>query len=145
MVTKLLTYLKHEEQLVSELITLAQRQQRALVKYDMSELENLTSYQEETSKYLREAEDQRIKLIMAWLNLPRKEASSVWLSDIEKYIKSEEITEVRQMRKNLNQKLNLLNALNNTNRLLANRARNNVSQIMNIFSNGSNQVCNVKV
>jgi hypothetical protein len=144
MLPKLLTYLKHEEQLISEMINLSQKQQRALVKYDIQELDQITAYQDETSKYLKEAEDQRINLLMAWLKISKKEAVSMWLSDLENVVHPEELTEVRNIRLSLSKKLNALNALNTTNRLLSNRAKNNVGQMLSVFANG-NHVCNVRV
>ena len=144
MLPKLLTYLKHEEQLISEMINLSQKQQRALVKYDIQELEQITAYQEETSKYMKEAEEQRINLLMAWLKISKKEAVSMWLSDLENVVHPEELTEVRNIRLSLSKKLNALNALNTTNRLLSNRAKNNVGQMLSVFANG-NHVCNVRV
>jgi hypothetical protein len=144
MLPKLLTYLKHEEQLIGEMISLSQKQQRALVKYDIQELDQITAYQEETSKYLKDAEEQRINLLMAWLKISKKDAITMWLSDLENVVHPEELTEVRNIRLSLSKKLNALNALNTTNRLLSNRAKNNVGQMLSVFANG-NHVCNVRV
>ncbi len=145
MIDKLLLFLKYEEQLISELVSISEKQQIALIKYNLTELERLTSYQEETSRLLRETEENRINLVSTWLGLTKKEASSIWLSEIESTVKTEEIAELRQLKKSLSTKINQLNNLNSTNRLLANRARSNVNQIISVISDGNNHLCNVKV
>lgn len=145
MIEKLLLYLKYEEQLIDELVSIAEKQQIALIKYNLTELERLTAYQEETSKLLHQTEESRINLIATWLGLSKKEASSIWLSEIEQKVKTEELAELRQIKKSLSIKINKLSNLNSTNRLLANRARNNVNQIISVISDGNNHLCNVKV
>lgn len=145
MIEKLLLYLKYEEQLIDELVSIAEKQQIALIKYNLPELERLTAYQEETSKLLHQTEESRINLIATWLGLSKKEASSIWLSEIEQKVKTEELAELRQIKKSLSIKINKLSNLNSTNRLLANRARNNVNQIISVISDGNNHLCNVKV
>ncbi len=145
MIEKLLLYLKYEEQLIDELVSISEKQQNALIKYNLPELERLTAYQEETSKLLHQTEDNRINLIASWLGLSKKDASGIWLSEIEQKVKTEEVAELRQIKKSLSIKINKLSNLNSTNRLLANRARNNVNQIISIISDGNNHLCNVKV
>lgn len=145
MLSNLFAYLKHEQILLEEMVELAQRLQKALVKFDTVNLEDITTYQAALAKGLREAEEQRINLLMAWLNISKAEAASLRLSSIESHLNQDEIHRVRLVRKNLRELVNQLQQTNTTNRLLANRGRTSVREILSIFTNGNNVVCNVKV
>ncbi len=145
MLSNLFTYLKHEQMLLSEMVDLAQRLQKALVKLDMVNLEDITTYQAALAKGLREAEEQRINLLTAWLKISKAEAASLKLTSLESRLNKDEINEVRTIRKNLRDLVNKLQQTNTTNRLLANRGRASVREILSIFSNGNNVVCNVKI
>lgn len=145
MLAKLFNFLQFEQQILQELIRLAERQQKALVKFDVVELEEITSYQEELAKGLRRAEEQRIAYIMSWLGINRTEASKMTLTSLERNSKSEEVREIRKLKKNMNKMVNILQELNLGNRLLANRAKNSVNTMMTAFANGRSNVCNVKV
>ncbi|NLO20117.1 MAG: flagellar protein FlgN [Ignavibacteria bacterium] len=145
MLSNLFAYLKHEQILLEEMVELAQRLQKALVKFDTVNLEDITTYQAALAKGLREAEEQRINLLMAWLNISKAEAASLRLSSIESHLNQDEIHRVRLVRKNLRELVNQLQQTNTTNRLLANRGRASVREILSIFTNGNNVVCNVKV
>ncbi len=145
MLSNLFTYLKHEQMLLSEMVDLAQRLQKALVKLDMVNLEDITTYQSALAKGLREAEEQRINLLTAWLKISKAEAASLKLTSLESRLNKDEINEVRTIRKNLRELVNKLQQTNTTNRLLANRGRASVREILSIFTNGNNVVCNVKI
>ncbi len=145
MTSNLFTYLKHEQQLLMELVALAEKQQKALIKFDASMLEEIASYQAVVAKSLRQAEDHRITLLMSWLSLTRPEASSLKLSVIEKYFKDEELKEMKKLRLELKKLLNQLQSLNTINRVLANRASHSVREMISHFTNGKNYVCNVRV
>lgn len=145
MLTKFLTFLKYEEQLVDELILSARDQQKALVEYKIDDLENALAYQNEVSKRLRKAEEQRVRYLSAWLKIPRKNAVAIQISQIEKALEGDEVRELRRVRNAFRDKLTALAALNTTNRILANRASKSVRQILALFSNGSNYMCNVRI
>ncbi len=145
MTSNLFTYLKHEQQLLSELVSLAEKQQKALVKYDTTMLDEIASYQNVVVKTLRQAEDHRINMLMSWLNLSRVEASSLKLSALEKYFKNEELKELKTIRTELKKLMTQLQSLNTLNRVLANRAKNSVREMLNNFTNNNNFVCNVRV
>jgi flagellar biosynthesis/type III secretory pathway chaperone len=145
MLAKLFNFLQFEQQLLQEMIRLAERQKVALVKFNIKELEEITSFQEELAKSLRQAEEQRIAYLMSWLNISRSEALKIKLSSIEKQFSGNEIKEIRKLKKNLANLVNILQELNLTNRVLANRAKSSVSNMLSILSNGNNYVCNVKI
>lgn len=141
----LLAYLKHEEQLLKEIVVLAEKQQKALIKYDAIMLEEIVSYQNVMGKSLRKAEENRINLLVRWLGISISEASKLKLSAIEKHFEKEELKELKKLRTSLRSLVAQLNSLNNTNRVLTNRARMSVGEMISHFTNGRNYVCNVKV
>lgn len=145
MFANLFTYLKHEQLLLRELVSLAEKQQKALVKFDIRELEDITLYQAEVSKNLRQAEEQRISMLTAALKISRKDAANIALSSLEKYYQAEDLTEIRKLRLELRALTQRLQTLNTMNRVLANRARNSVGEILSLFMRGTNHLCNVKV
>jgi hypothetical protein len=145
MQAKLFTFLKHEQQIIKELIAMAELQQKALVEFKLSELERIAQYQENLGRNLREAEEQRIGLLMNWLKAPRKDIVNLRLSALERFFKNEELIELKKLKKSMRNLLNRLHALNTTNRVLSNRAKKTVGDIISVFTNGSNHMCNVRV
>jgi hypothetical protein len=145
MFNKLFAFIRHEEQLISELIEFAEKQQTALIKYDIKTLEQIAIHQELIAKNLRNIEEQRIKMISNWLQIQRNDAIKLNLSDIEKFAESDKIDELKKLKKSFNKKIYLLNNLNTTNRVLANKAHNSIGKIISLFTNGTNHLCNVRV
>jgi tRNA pseudouridine-54 N-methylase len=143
--TNLLTYLKYEKQLLKEMILLAQKQQSALIKFNTNELDRITSYQSEVAKSLKQAEDKRIKMLMSMFGVSRVEATNMRLSAIIEKMNKEDVLELETMKGELNTLIGNLQHFNTLNRVLANRARNSVREILTILTNGTNNVCNVKV
>ncbi|MPM94460.1 hypothetical protein SDC9_141606 [bioreactor metagenome] len=142
---QLYSCLQFEQQLLQEMIRLANKQQTALVNYHISELSEITSYQDALITHIRKAEENRIVLLMRWLKINRKEASELKLSDLEKIIVNQEIaTEMEQIRKSLSEMIEQLQNLNATNRLLTNRARTNIKEMIEYITRG-NSVCNMEV
>jgi flagellar biosynthesis/type III secretory pathway chaperone len=145
MENKLFGYLQYEYQLLQEMIRLAERQQVALVKYQISELSEIISFQEALIKSIRDAEKIRIAYLMEWLGISAKEATEMQLSAIIKRIDDEEIiNELKNIRSELRKSIERLYNLNATNRLLTNRARLNVKEMLG-FITGGKAVCNVEV
>ena len=142
---KLFSYLKYEQSLLGELIELAEKQQQSLVKFDTAMLQEAARQQLNLSQALREAEERRIKLISNWLGISRAEAQKLKLSNLESYFTGEELSEIVRLRKELKSLLNKLNSVNLTNRVLANRARRSVQEVLQIITNGGNHFYNVKV
>jgi hypothetical protein len=145
MQAKLFTFLKHEQQIIKELIAMAELQQKALVDFKLSDLERIAEYQENLGRNLRNAEEQRISLLMNWMQASRRDVVNLRLSALEKFFKNEELIELKRLKKSMRALLNRLHALNTTNRVLSNRAKKTVGDIIDVFTNGSNQMCNVRV
>jgi len=142
---KLFGYLQYEYQLLQEMIRLAERQQVALVKYHISELSEITSFQEALIKSIREAEMKRISFLMTWFGINSKEATELQLSTIIEKLEDHQIYEkFKNIRSELKKSIDRLYNLNATNRLLTNRARINVKELLDYVTNGK-AVCNVEV
>ena len=145
MENKLFGYLQYEYQLLQEMIRLAERQQIALVKYHISELNEIISFQEALIKSIRDAEKIRIAYLIEWLGISPKEAAEMQLSAIiEKINNKEIINEIKNIRSELRKSIERLYNLNATNRLLTNRARMNVKELLG-FVTGGKAVFNVEV
>lgn len=141
----LFTFLKYEQQLLEELVRLSEQQQKALIKYDTTMLSEITAYQDEVAKSLRSAEEQRIKMLMAWLSVSRKQATDMTLSSLSELYKGDEYSEISEIKENLQQLVAKLTTNNSLNRVLANRAARSVRDMIIYFTNGTNQLCNVKI
>lgn len=145
MFSKFITFLKFEEQLLSELVRLAQRQQLAIVKNDIREIQEINSYQMELNKNLLKAEEDRFLILTNWLKINKSDSRKIKLSDVKKYINKEEAKELQRIQKNFELLINQLFTLNNTNRMLINRARINIKEMIDYITNGTQNVCNFKV
>ena len=141
----LFTFLKYEQQLLEELVRLSVQQQKALIKFDATLLEEIAAYQDEVAKSLKQAEEQRINMLMSWLSLNRRQASSLTLSALSKNFKGTELEDIKDLRKQMKILVDKLHSTNSLNRVLANRASNNIKEMIVHFTNGTNQLCNVKI
>ena len=145
MENKLFGYLQYEYQLLQEMIRLAERQQVALVKYQISELTEITSFQEALIKSIRDAERKRVLYLMEWLKINMNDAAKLNLSDIIEQMKDEQIcSKLKDIRRELRKSIERLQNLNATNRLLTNRARINVKELLG-YATGGKAVFNVEV
>lgn len=145
MLTKLFTYLKHEQQLLKQLVSLAEKQQKALINFNATELEKVTAMQEEISKSIETAEEYRIRLLITTFNLSRKDALKLKLSSIASIMDQDEKAALQSMKESIRDLIIKLHTLNKLNRTLAIRARNYVKEALGVLTNGTNQVCNVKI
>ena len=141
----LLALLKFEHQLLKEMVSLAEQQQNHLIKFSAIELEKISSYQSEISSNLRLAEEKRIKILMNDLKMSRNQAMNLTMSEIVRNFVSEDAAEYKTLQKELKYLVNKLQNFNVVNRVLANRARISVRELLGFFTNGTNQVCNVKI
>jgi hypothetical protein len=74
------------------------------------------------------------------------EASQLRLSEIEKTVEGENKIELRRVRIAMKKIVGELQEINTTNRLLSNRAKSSVSNIINALnSRNGRKVCDVKV
>ncbi len=145
MIDKLKIFLEYEQNILENLVKLAEKQQRALILYNITELEQITSQQAELSKTLRQAEEQRINLLMTWLNLPRKDAIGLQMSKLEEMLEGTEKVMIGKFKTRFAGIVEKLTSLSILNRLLANRARNSVGELLAFLTNGTNHVCNVRI
>lgn len=145
MLKKLLEQLRQEEKLISDLLMLAGKQQRALLDYDMVSVGKLALAQESVARKLKIQEEERIKLLMDWLELGRKDALSIKLSMIEQKLSGDAMTMIRAYRESLKTKISDLHETNKANQILANRGKKSVGQMVGLFTSGNSRVCNVVV
>lgn len=137
-------YLDYQKKVLFELIELAKLQQTALVHFDMNSLEEITAKQDANQNNLRKAEELRINFIIEWLGVARTKASNLKLSDLKSFASMQNHNKIDTYKDDTAKLINELNALNTTNRILANRAKHSVSTMLSIFTDG-NKVCNVKI
>lgn len=145
MFSKFITFLKFEEQLLSELVRLSQRQQLAIVRNDIREIQEINSYQVELNKNLLKAEEDRFLILTNWLKINKSDSRKLKLSELKKYINKEEAKELQRIQKSFEVLINQLYTLNNTNRMLINRARISIKEMIDFITNGTQNVCNIKV
>ncbi len=145
MTEKLTALMNHELELLKRLSMLAEKQQIALIKHEMSSVEKITKAQEQLSEQLKKAEDIRINFLASWLKIPRKDAGKLPLSLLEKNFPKEESLKLLELKASVKDTMTELKNLNTTNKILANRANNSVNKMISLFTNGKNHVCNVKI
>ena len=142
---KLFGYLQHEYELLQQMIRNAERQQVALVKYQITELNEIISFQDALIKSIRDAEKTRISYLINWLKIGITEATEMPLSVIiDKFDNEEVIDKLKSIRSELRKSIERLYNLNATNRLLTNRAKINVKEILGYITGGK-AVFNVEV
>lgn len=141
----LLKYLNYESHLLNELVLLAEEQQKALIKYNILELESIANKQAQISKSLREAEDERMKILMLKFRLTKKQAAEITLTEIMRMIDEGDNNAFFELKKQMKDSSERLNLLNTINRVLSNKALSNIQQMLSLFTNGTNHVCNVKI
>lgn len=145
MLSKLIECLKREQLLVSKMLELAKIQQQALINFETAKIEELALDQDHLAKQLRNHEEARIKIMMTWLNISRNDAMNLKLSVLENKLKDNEMIEVKRIRIAMKKLVSEWQNTNNTNRILANRAKNNVQNILMALTNNGNRIFNMKV
>lgn len=145
MIKDMILHLRHEEQLVTKLIELARRQQEALVNFNVDDLYEINQFQNDISMSFTRVENERLALIMRWFKISKAQAMRIKLSQLETAFDAEYLKAVKILKQRLKKKLIELAELNNNNRVLSNRAKNSVQDMMKSLSAGEKQVCNVQV
>ncbi len=139
-------YLKHEYQLIAKLIDLAKRQQQALVNFDVDSLYDITKFQNDIATSFKRVENQRIEMLMNWFGISRSQAMNLRISQLQNAFSDYDFSEMKSLRKSMSKLLIELNSINATNRVLSNRAKHSVNEMMQSLSQkGDVQVCNVRV
>lgn len=143
---KFVEFLKREKELTEKLLMLSNRLREALMSQRQDMIEKISQDQHIITSKLKEMEERRLRYVVSKLSISRVEASQLKLSDIEKNTEGENKIELRRLRIAMKKIVAELQEVNKTNRLLSNRARNSVSNIITALSNrNGRKVCDVKV
>jgi len=135
--------LQKEYELIKQMLTLAEEQQTALIRYDIGAIERTTLKLNEVTREMKQCEDERINFLIKELKLNRREALTAKLTDISKKIDiPATLLEKREEIANAIERLANVSSLN---RLLINRALISINEILSTLSNPQNSVCNVRI
>lgn len=135
--------LENEYDVLNKILEQMELQKKALIKYDISEIERETNILLELIRKLKVLEEDRINILVQDFNLSMREAFKIRLSKIIEQIPQNE--KIKKIAEELSKIVPSIISTNTVINLLTNRALNSLSEIMFFFSNGSNSVCNVKV
>lgn len=142
---KLFKFINREEAMIEELLRLAERQQKALVTFDTSSLNEITKYQNSINSDLRKMEEQRINFLMNWLKISRQDAMALKLSELDDKFEATMKEEIISIRESLRLKIEKLNSMNRENKVLTNRALRVNGEMLNEITKGNQGVLNAKV
>lgn len=135
--------LENEYNALNKILEQMELQKKALIKYDITEIERETNILLELIRKLKVLEEARINILVQDFNLSKREAFKIRLSKIIEQIPQNE--KIKKIAEELSTIVPSIISTNTVINLLTNRALNSLSEIMFFFSNGSNSVCNVKV
>lgn len=143
---KFVDFLKREKELSEKLLMLSGRLREALMSQRQDLVEKISQDQHIITAKLKEMEERRLRYMVSKLSISRVEASQMRLSEIEKTVEGENKIELRRIRIAMKKIVSELQDVNTTNRLLSNRAKNSVSNIITALnSRNGRKVCDVKV
>jgi galactokinase len=146
MLKELTNILKHQSQLVAKMVELAKRQQQALVDFDVELLYDISKFQNDIAVSFKRVENKRLEILMDWFGISRNQAMKLRVSQLQNAFTDFDFSEMKDLRKSMSRMLLDLNNLNNTNRVLSNRAKHSVNEMMQTLTKkGDVQVCNVRV
>jgi hypothetical protein len=135
--------LQKEYELLKQMLTLAEEQQTALIRYDIGAIERTTLKLNEVTREMKQCEDERINFLIKELKLNRREALTAKLTDISKKIDIPAI--LLEKREEIANAIERLANVSSLNRLLINRALISINEILSTLSNPQNSVCNVRI
>lgn len=146
MLKELTNILKHQSQLVAKMVELAKRQQQALVDFDVDTLYDISKFQNDIAVSFKRVENKRLEMLMDWFGINRNQAMKLRVSQLQNAFTDFDFSEMKDLRKSMSKMLIDLNNINNTNRVLSNRAKHSVYEMMqSLTKKGEVQVCNVRV
>lgn len=140
----LLETLKDQAEMLRELIHSAEQQQDALAHLRGNELEKITEYQTQLLLLMQQKERLRRYVMSSQLSIPEQEAGRMTLSEMLEHMKEYERDAYRVMQTELQALAARLQQINNTNRVLANRARVSAQTTIKILQENVT-ICNVTV
>ena len=143
---KFVDFLKREKELTEKLLMLSNRLREALMSQRQYLVEKISQDQHIRTAKLKEMEERRLRYMDSKLSISRAEASQLRLSEIEQTVEGENKIDLRRIRIAMKKIVAELQEVNTTNRLLSNRAKNSVSNIISTLnSRNGRKVCDVKV
>ena len=143
---QLFDFLNKEKELLEKLVFLSNKQKEALINYEIQKVESISSDLHLVTVKLKEMEERRIRYFMSKYSLKRSEALELTISKLEDNLEQEKLLAVKRFRISMKNLSNELETLNNTNKILINRARKSVNKIVNSLDiQDGRKVCNVVV
>lgn len=143
---QLFDFLNKEKELLEKLVFLSNKQKEALINYEIQKVESISNDLHLVTVKLKEMEERRIRYFMSKYSLKRSEALELTISKLEDNLEQEKLLAVKRFRISMKNLSNELETLNNTNKILINRARKSVSKIVNSLDiQDGRKVCNVVV
>ncbi len=141
----LITLLEEETALLQSLVGAAMRQQQALIRLRVPELEDANAEQEKILGQIRLTERQRMRTLSSELGITDRDATTMSLSAIISKTESDERKALIGLQEKLSGLTRQLQEINAINRVLTHRARTSVREVMSFIEDNNVQVCNVRI
>jgi hypothetical protein len=145
MLKEFLDLLDREEAILKEIVLVTQRQNQALIEYKTSSIPELVNKQDALLSQLSKFENERIKMFMDNFKISRAEAVGLKLSVIEAKLKGDKAEAIKKKRVTIARLNQRLIKLNNENRILANRGKQSINNIIRTLNQNNNAVFNVRI
>lgn len=145
MLKEFLELLQREESLLKDIVSVTEAQNLALLEYRTSSIPDIVNKQDALLSHLSKLENERIKMFMENFKISRNEAVNLKLSVIEAKLKGEKANIVKRYRVSISRLNSRMIKLNNENRILANRGKQSINNIIRTLNQNNNAVFNVRV
>lgn len=145
MLKEFLELLQREESLLKDIVSVTEAQNLALLEYRTSSIPDIVNKQDALLSHLSKLENERIKMFMDNFKISRNEAVNLKLSVIEAKLKVEKADIVKRYRVSISRLNSRMIKLNNENRILANRGKQSINNIIRTLNQNNNAVFNVRV
>lgn len=145
MLKEFLELLQREESLLKDIVSVTEAQNLALLEYRTSSIPDIVNKQDALLSHLTKLENERIKMFMENFKISRNEAVNLKLSVIEAKLKGEKADIVKRYRVSISRLNSRMIKLNNENRILANRGKQSINNIIRTLNQNNNAVFNVRV
>lgn len=127
---ELIELLNIERELLEQVVSQAERQQQALIRFESEKIESIAREQARLSQRMTECELQRFKLMSVTLGITLREAQQYTLSQLTEHVPTEYADTLVRLRTQMSLLVNKLQFLNSVNRILALRGRNSVRETL---------------
>lgn len=145
MLKEFLELLQKEKQILTELVSITEKQNHALIEYKTTLIPEIVSKQDILLAQLSKLENERIKMFMDNFKISRADAIRLKLSFIESKLKGEKAELVKSLRMAIARLNERLVKLNNENKILANRGKQSINNIIRTLNQNNNAVFNVRI